>query len=392
MNPILWMFGYRILSAAAEERDALLDLCFREGISYTNFRADTDGAVSFRCSLPTAKRLLSCCRAEGISVSAGECCGIPRQLLGLYKRVGLWLGLAVATALLVFSELFVWSVEITGNEAVSSKEIMSTLQSCGFGVGSYIPTVRMGELENRVLLATDRISWISIHMDGTVAVVQVIEEVSLPEESRLPANLISSADGQIEEIELYRGNCVVKVGQAVKKGELLAGGVYDSSTVGVRYTRAAGRVLARTNHEFTVEIPLQYQKKVYRDPKIDEIVLNFFGFSIKIFKSSGKNFYECDIIRREVELIPLGRRSVPVSLDLSYRTEYTEETEERSCDMAERLAYEALERQMALLSEETQLLRKEVSSSLGDTSVTLQCRVACIENIAVQSEFEILEE
>ena len=37
----------------------------------------------------------------------------------------------------------------------------------------------------------------------------------------------------------------LKAGQVVDKGDLLISGIYDSKTVGVRYTRAAGEIMAR---------------------------------------------------------------------------------------------------------------------------------------------------
>ena len=38
-----------------------------------------------------------------------------------------------------------------------------------------------------------------------------------------------------------------------------------------------------------------------------------------------------------------------------------------------------------------QLLRKDISTTLTESALILDCTVLCIENIAVQSEFEIVE-
>jgi similar to stage IV sporulation protein len=332
------------------------------------------------------------CRTMEIPLCEIKVGGVPFLFLRLGRRPGLWLGIATAVAILLISRWFVWSVDVTGNERMTVSEVLSELEECGFGVGSYIPKVRMGELETRVLIASDKISWISVHMEGTVAKVQIIEHVPAREIKTKPANLVAAADGQIELIELYRGNCVVKIGQAVRRGELLAGGVYDSQAVGVRFTRAAGRVLARTEHRFSVEIPLRQEKKVYSDKKIDGIELNFFGKTVKIFKNSRNAGGECDIIRREFGHASIGGRTLLIGISVTYRVEYVTETVAVPPEEAERQAYLSLETRLTSLSEDAELLQKEISVVVTESACILDCRLLCIEDIAVQTEFEILEE
>ena len=54
-------------------------------------------------------------------------------------------------------------------------------------------------------------------------------------------------------------------------------------------------------------------------------------------------------------------------------------------------AYAALEEQLSALSTEAQLLKKDVRYAMDGDVLILTCRVECIENIAVQQEFEINE-
>ena len=306
------------------------------------------------------------------------------------KRWGVILGTLLSILLLVISERFVWDVRVFGNEQMTEGEVIAELAACGFGEGSPLKGFYAGELENRVLLNSNRLSWISIHMEGTVAVVQVVERTDRQEEkSKLPANLIATADGQIEGIELYRGDCVVKIGQAVRAGELLVSGVYDSQTQGFRYTRAAGRILARTERTVRVEIPLEYAQKCYTDEKIGAITLNFFQKSMKIYKSTGNDTGACDIIEEVKGLSGLGLLNVPVLLNVQRHRCYEEVTRERTEEEALALAYEELSRQLSEFSSEITLLSKQIETKMTDASVILECRLTCIENIAEQVEFEV---
>jgi similar to stage IV sporulation protein len=222
--------------------------------------------------------------------------------------------------------------------------------------------------------------------------VQIIENKAPPTPpSHKPANLVAAVDGQIESVELLRGNCMVSVGQAVRAGELLVSGIYDSNTVGYRYTRAAGRILARTERTVTVNIPLHYDQKESGDPKIDQTDLNFFGFSIKIFKSTGNLPIGYDIIYKNIELDLPFVSSLPIGWRVTYAVPYEIRAEERTPTEALELAYAALERELAAVSGDVMLLSKEICTEIGEDGVVLTCTLRCIEDIARQIEFEITE-
>lgn len=393
MNPILLLLGFRTLQTDAAHATDLLNLCMELDVSYTGFSGLADGGIRFSCTLHTARRL--CRRAEerGIPVTAAASGGLPVQLWARRRRAGLILGTLCAVALTVIARQYVWDVRVTGNESMTAAEVRAELSACGFGVGSYLPGFHAGELENRVLLQSDRIAWISVFMDGTVAQVQVVERVSKPEEeTKNPANLVAARDGQIESVELYRGNCVVKIGQPVQAGQLLVSGIYDSQTVGFRYTRAAGRILARTEHSYHVEIPLSYIEKRYTDTKQGDIWLNFFQNSLKIYKSTGNERGSCDIIETGNSFAGLGLSNLPVSVTSRTLRFYEEVPAERTPEQALELAYAQLARELGTLSDGTQLLRKDISTTLTESSLILDCTVLCIENIAAQVEFELVDE
>ena len=221
--------------------------------------------------------------------------------------------------------------------------------------------------------------------------MQVIEHTPTREKEDLskPANLIAAADGQIETVEIYRGNCVVKHGQAVRKGDLLVSGLYDSNVLGYRYTRAAGKVYARTEKSFTVEIPLVYEEKVFEPSKYREITLNFFDFSLNIFKNSGNRDTTCDIIREEKSLDVIGLYGIPVGITVLHDLPYDYCRVERTPEAMLECAYAELDRQLSALSQDAQLLSKAIKTTWTDSSLILECTVQCLANIAVQSEFEI---
>ena len=393
MSLISFFLGGRRVGVSAQYATAFLNLCLQYGISYSAFSYEESGAVFLGCSLLTVRRLRRLCKKHGIALECGPVFGLPALCYRHRKRAGLFLGMLLSAVLTVLSQKFVWDVRVEGNSSMSREEVLEELAACGFGVGSYIPDFRAGELENRVLIQSDRIAWISIYLDGTVARVQVVERDTAPslEDSSRPANLVAAFDGQIETLELFRGNCLVCVGQAVKKGDLLVSGVYDSQTQGVRYTRASGKVFARTRQTVKVEIPLFYEEKVYGEEKRGDITLNFFCFSTKILKSTGNVTGSCDIIEVEQDSTLPGGASLPVGITVTSYRPYELRGAERTHEEALELAYRALEAELKALPEDTLLLKKSVFTTLTETSVVLECDLLCIMNIAEPLEFEIAD-
>ena len=396
MSIFLLLRGSCTLSITAQHRTAAMNLCMQMSIPYTNFVWREDGGIQFDCSVSSARKLLAACHKQEIEAEILACVGIPKLLKRLRVRVGLVVGAVLAIALVVLSGLFVWDVQVSGNEKLTEGEVVEALRACGFGVGSYLPSLRVREIENRVLMASEDIGWISINTDGTVARVQIIEHVSGESgegtsSTKNPANLIALADGQIEYLELYRGNAVVTVGQAVTKGELLVSGLYDSKTGSFRYTHAAGRVMARTERVLEVEFPFLYEEKVYDEPYLQEVELSFFDFSQKIFKNSRNLDILCDIIKYNANLGQLGDNRLPVSLSRTEVRPYHLVECERSAEEALELCYAELAKQLASLSGEVQLLQKQIVTEVGEGSVRLVCTLTCIEDIALVQEFEIVQ-
>lgn len=58
--------------------------------------------------------------------------GVPFLLHRYRKRTGLLAGLLAAVVLLGYMSGFVWKIEVTGNEAISTQEILAALDELGF--------------------------------------------------------------------------------------------------------------------------------------------------------------------------------------------------------------------------------------------------------------------
>jgi similar to stage IV sporulation protein len=240
-------------------------------------------------------------------------------------------------------------------------------------------------------MRSDTLSWISVNIIGTVANVEVRErETKAPDEPTRPANLVAKKSGIIEEVRIYRGNVIVGAGQYVKEGELLVSGLFDSVQEGFRYTRASGKVYARTVEEFCIEIPYEYETKRYTGVEYCEKILNFFDFSMNISKKYGNEDILCDKINIVENYNLFGRVQTPFAVETVKYLEYETVFETRSAEAAEELAYFELDKKLSEMSEDSTLLKKTVTPLIRDDRFILHCVIVLIEDIAEVSEFDVV--
>lgn len=388
-HPLLFFVGYRRLRVGVGYAGELMNLCLKGGYVYRNFSFCGEYAC-FVCSLRTSRALLEACRDRGIAVVVEKECGLPFLLYRYRRRVGLPIGALLFALILFSSGRVVWGIRVEGNQTLNESEVLEQLAQCGLRVGAPLRELNTGVIENRVLILSDEISWISINLLGTEVEVEIREFVPAPEEEDYAAaNLVASRDGVIEGFQDVRGNLAVSIGDAVSEGELLVGGLYDIEGGGVRYTCAEGQVLARTQRDFLVEIPLQYQKKVYTGRVKTEKYWIFFEKEIKFFGNTGNSPDSCDTINT-VEYFTVGENTrLPFGVRTVRYVEYELCDARRTPDQAMELAFFALRCRMEEACPDGALVRKTPIGELTEHAYVLRCTAQHIENIAITKEIEI---
>lgn len=234
----------------------------------------------------------------------------------------------------------------------------------------------------------------SINVIGTVAYVEVIPEVDEPPEDGGEgdgSNLVAERDGVIVRFELIAGEPTVEIGRTVRKGELIASGLYDSERLGFRATHAKGSVFARTEYLFEAEIPYDYTVKEAQSSEISEISIIFFSFRQKFFKKGGFSGTKYDKIYSDIYIYSKNGVKVPVGLSVVSCPLYTETTEKRTYGEAADLAHFEINRQILSLLPDAEIVSKsyEIGESDNASAYRLVCRVSCIDDIAKPVPFYI---
>lgn len=390
IHPFRFLLGSRRLRVSRAEAGEVLNLCQSHGFVTRDFSFCGEYAC-FACTPTTAYRLTEACRARGISVVEEPVRGFP-GLVGRYRRrYGIWLGIVVFAAIVFFSGRVIWDIRVEGNESLDDAEVIAALREQGLRIGCAHARLDIDALENRVLLYSDEISWISVNIIGTVANVEIreVEPFEAPPPTYAASNVVASRGGVIEWFEDIRGNVAVEIGEAVGEGDLLIGGLYAKEGKPAHYTCAEGKVFARTAHDFLIEIPLQYEKKTYTGRVFVEKYLIFFEKEVKFFANSGNSPMTCDTIDTVEYFQTQGDAQLPVGVRTVRRYEYELVPTDRSEEAADTMARDALAAQIASEIPEAMLVRKSLRTELSDTLLTFYAYIECIENIARIEEIKI---
>ncbi len=323
------IFGYRRLSIDPAQLSTLTSIFIRASI-FSSI-AD-DGTIMVReRDFEKIKALLS----GRIDFSCSEPLGLYGKWLKTPHKGALIAGAAISFILAVLLSCVVWDVRVSGNELLSETEIIESLSDCGLGIGDFWIGKNRSKIETEVLSVNEKIAWININRRGTVAYIRVIERAA-EQDSQEPekngySNILATVDCVIQEITVKRGTAVVKPGDVVQKGDLLIAGILPGEAGG-GFCYAEGNVIGRVADSLSVEIDRKYDKKLYVGRKIHSVSLNFFDFSINLFKIYGNLTKECDIIENKISYTHLDKAELPFFLTVRYiplfETEAAEYTDE----------------------------------------------------------------
>ena len=317
-----FIFGYRIVRVEKESTAKVINILLKLGIS-----SDVRGEGEIIIGERDVKRFSEYC-AGRIRYTMSETRGLMGALCRMRERRGLTLAVILVMLLHVWLSGTVWDVRVDGNERISDGEICAMLSECGFEIGARWHRVDKNAVETELLSEFPDVSWISINRRGTVAYVKVMESENIgktQEDAPKYSNILADRDAVIEEITVAHGSAAVKVGDVVRKGDVLISGIIETEG-GTVFCRAEGSVIGQSVGRVSAEITKGGIEKTYKEKSVYEIKLKIFNFSINIFKNYGICENSYDIIKDEREYALFGKYRLPVTLVKTYRSEYTEKS------------------------------------------------------------------
>ena len=258
-----------------------LSISFPRKSGYT--MRGTVQAAEYRSLCKIARRL-------GLKMRIEKKHGIYFTLKRHRDKIGFAAGAIFAAAVVLFLNLFVWEINISGNKAVSSEEIMATLANSGLKTGTLRTAHDARKIEWNIMNDNKEIAWATVNIQGccvNVVVSETRQEAEMKYDDDKPVNIIAAKYGVIRKMDVFDGQGVVKVGDAVMKGDLLVSATFEDRHGKLTLKHSRARVMAETDYEITVEFPLEQVIETTGGVKKSVKGIEIMGLSIPLGSSRG---------------------------------------------------------------------------------------------------------
>ncbi len=344
---MIWMRflrGWVRLTVSGDFAERFYNLLIQQGLQPYDMCRTQDGRMELTLPRRQFRKVRTARRMAGVHIEVTDKGGLPKTAWKYRKRWGLVIGAALAAAFVFLMSGFVWSIRFEG--VVQDQDVLlAALKEEGLYEGCWRGRVDADEVESRVLGRNLGLSFVSVVFKGSVAQVQIIYEKPKPEiQSTAPCNLVADCDGVITYMMVKEGVPVVQAGDAVKAGELLVSGIFDSQTVGIRKVHASGHVYARTAQTLRVEVPYQ-TVECRRTGRIRrKFTLKIFNFSINLYFGGGIPYAIYDKIETVTDA-HIGEFILPLSVITHTYYEKEEITVTVSAEQAQSAAEQMLDMQ-----------------------------------------------
>lgn len=295
------------------------------------------------------------CRIAAASSCATEVLGRHGStmiLRRLRRRRALLVCFAVCMLTLASSSLFVWHIEVTGNEEVSTGEILRALDECGVSIGSFWPSFSNDLIRTSMQLKIPELRWMTVNVSTSRAEVIVRERIPKPVlvDNDEPVDVVARKTGFITKMSVLQGFALVKAGDAVLEGETLVTGAMESPYAGMRFVHAMAEIEASVWYELTAEAELFEYVKVYKGGTSSQWALMLGEQRINFYLKNGENGFFCDKITKKYPFMLEGVFTLPITLVRDRFCEYElEEIRKDDTELSESLEAvltEALEQKM----------------------------------------------
>lgn len=375
--------GWAELCVTGPEPERFLTLLGEHGVP---FRASPPEAFTCTLRVPArqVKKALALAASSGCEARVLSLHGLPRTAKRLRRR---WLPaalIAALTAVLLWSQSFIWYIDVTGNEKVPDGVILQALEECGIRIGARWVGMHQDTVRNGVLLRVPGLRWMTVSMQGSRAnvIVREAREKSEPVKEDEYAAILADRPGLVEHVYALRGTAVAEAGRFVLPGDAIIGG-YATGRFGVQGpVRAEGWADVRTWYEITAAAPSELAVKKPTGEKTVRFALILGGRRINFSKDSSICPAECDKIIESYTLALPGVFTLPVAVEKTTVAAYTTERMD-AAELPEELSAAAREALLDRLGDGGEIVSEAYAAWEADGLSCVTLEAECRERVGV---------
>ncbi len=382
-----YIFGYVSIVVEGYFIERFINICNNQKIFLWNMQRKHSTIIKVNIGIKDFKRIKNIAQKTKCRVKIQEKKGMP-FILHKYKKRKIF---AIFFILLIFAVItlsnFIWNIEVTGNDKISSEEILRDLEENNFKIGTTKINLNTKRIIDKVRLKRDDLAWMGIEIKGTNAIVKVVEADLKPDiiQEQEYCNIVATKDAMIVKISAQNGIAVVKEGDIVTKGTILVQGWLEGQFTGIHYVHANGEVQAKVWYSKKERLKLNQTKKIQTGNVKNKYSVKINNFEINLLKGVPK-FQNYDTIETSKKLKLFSNFYLPIEINKKTYQEYENQEVQYTFEEAKQLAIEKAEEELKEQIEDKSIIDKKINASQLNDEVEVEVIYEVLENIGTKEK------
>lgn len=266
-----YLKGYVRIKVWGFSPERFMNLCSNKNILLWDIIREED-IYYMSISLSGFYQLRPIVRKTGTKVVILKRYGLPFFVPVLWARKIFVLGLVLCVAFWLWSSLFVWDIDLSGNFQITQDVFFSFLETNNITVGIKKADVDLVELEKQIRQTFPEITWTSTRLNGTKLEIDIKENdapiIAAVKEKEGAKDLIADVNGTVVSMIVRSGVPKVAIGDTVESGTIMVEGkvpVYNEDATVREYQYVVSDADIYVEHTILYEdiLPFDYIAKEY---------------------------------------------------------------------------------------------------------------------------------
>ena len=333
------------------------------------------------------KKLKQICKKTKCKIKIQSKKGLPFTIKKYKKRKFFLFFLLVIILTIIILSNFIWNIEIEGETDIPKEEILELVKSEGLDIGKLKGKIDTKEVINKIRLERDDISWVGIEIEGTNAIIKIVEADEKPEiiDEDEYCNIVADKNAMILKVSAQNGTPLVKEGDIVTNGDIIISGWMEGKYTGKQYVHAQGEVLAKVWYTTTEKVYFQETKKIETGQAENSYSVKINNFQINLPKSLPK-FKKYDTIEENKKLKLFSNFYLPFELVKYTYKEYKEEQVVYSIEEAKQIGIDRAKESLQDKIDGKKILDKQVKVRAETDYIEVEVTYEVKENIGIKEK------
>ena len=377
------LLGYVRIEVEGYYIERFINICTNRKILIWNLKRENGVKLYLNIGIKDFKSLTQIAIKTKCKIKILKKRGIPFLLHRYKKRKISIIFLIIMLGIIFLSSNYIWNIEISVEDNLIVENIFEDLKSLGISKGKLKSKIDTEKVINEIMLKRNDIAWMGIDIEGTNVKVNIVKIAESPEiiEDTDYSDIIAKKSGIITKITAQNGTAMVKVGDEIKKGDILIAGYMEGKYTDKRYVHSLGEVEAKIFYKESICV--EFNEEVYKKTgkKENKYQINFNETKIKLYNKISKfEFYESNVKEKILKIT--NNFYLPISITKITNEEKIKET--KNYNLKEAIDV-GIERLIPKIEEQIEnkenIINKKVETKEGKTSVIVTLIYETIENI-----------